>query len=294
MSLETTTAEITEQGGKLIGPFRAPKNLAASAKGSIHDDETAHKLGFRGGTVAGSIHMEQFPPILIRAFGNAWWETGSLSCYFRNATLHEERVRPIVEVPTRATDIQVPVWMERDDGLQVLEGTASVGDPGEPTALRRRLANLAPRGETRILAHLEPGLTTERFPARFSLEEHRARLEATTEPLEWYTGDSPWGGPIVNPGMAVTILRAAERGIPMRENRAVGLFGAIEVRFLAGPVFAERDYECAARLLAVGETPRSEYLWYESTLYEGDRGVAAMIMMLRFMKGSSELWASNQ
>lgn len=291
MSLEAASAEIIEQGGKLIGPFRAPVNLAASAKGSIHDDETAQKLGFRGGTVAGSIHMEQFPPILMRAFGNEWWETGSLSCYFRNATLHGERVRPIVEVPGRRTNVQVPVWMERDDGMLVLEGTASVGEPGEPTALRQRLANVAPRGETRILAHLEPGLKTGRYPARYSLDANKARLEATTEPLEWYTGDSPWGGPIVNPGMAVTILRSAERGIPMREHKAVGLFGAIEVRYLAGPIFAERDYECSAELLAVGESPRSEYLWYESTLYEGERAIAAMIMMLRFMKGSSELWA---
>lgn len=290
MSLEATTGEIIETNGKLIGPFRAPQNLAASARGSIHDDDTAQKLGFRGGTVAGSIHMEQFPPILMRAFGQRWWETGSLSCYFRNATLHGERVRPIVEVPPTTGDSQVSVWMERDDGMQVLEGTASVGNPAQPSAIRQRLANLAPRGDTRILAHLDPGLKTPRFKVRYSLDDNRARLEATTEPLDWYTGDSPWGGPIVNPGMAVTILRAAERGIPMRENKAVGLFGGIEVRFHAGPVFAERDYECSAELLAVGETPRSEYLWYESTLHEGATPVASMVMMLRFMKASSGLW----
>ena len=73
--------------------------------------------------------MEQFPPILVRAFGERWFETGSLSCYFRNATIDNEAVRPIAqEPPRRADDAQVKIWMERDDGMQVLEGTASVGD----------------------------------------------------------------------------------------------------------------------------------------------------------------------
>ena len=78
----TTThpeAEITERDGTLVGPYRRPRNLSINVRGSIHDDATAQKLGFRGGTVAGSIHMEQFPPVLVRAFGQRWFETGSLS-----------------------------------------------------------------------------------------------------------------------------------------------------------------------------------------------------------------------
>ena len=48
-----------------ISEFRKPRNSAAEVKGSIHDDATASKLGFRGGTVAGSIHMDQFVPGLL-------------------------------------------------------------------------------------------------------------------------------------------------------------------------------------------------------------------------------------
>ena len=55
-----------EQDGVLVGPIRAPKNSASHlGAGSIHDDATAQKLGFRGGTVAGSLHMEQFPPLAL-------------------------------------------------------------------------------------------------------------------------------------------------------------------------------------------------------------------------------------
>jgi hypothetical protein len=61
--------------------------------GSIHDDETATALGFRGGTVAGSVHLDQFPPLLLQAFGQPWFETGSLSLYFRHATTDGESVK---------------------------------------------------------------------------------------------------------------------------------------------------------------------------------------------------------
>ena len=79
----------------ITGPVRTPRNLAANVTGSIHDDATATALGFRGGTVAGSIHMDQFPPLLLDAFGPRWFETGSLSLYFRTATTDGEPVRAL-------------------------------------------------------------------------------------------------------------------------------------------------------------------------------------------------------
>ena len=144
------TSEIIERSGVLIGPLRTPRNLEGRDPSSIHNDETARKLGFRGGTVAGSFHMEQFPPILLRAFGERWFERGGLSCYFRNATTDGEAVRTLAQPPASdAADAQINVWMERDDGTQVLEGTASVGAPAEPSLLRRKLAEPREAGELR-------------------------------------------------------------------------------------------------------------------------------------------------
>jgi hypothetical protein len=60
----------------LIGPVRRPHNRYLELPGSIHNNEVASKLGFRGGTVAG-VHMDQFVPLLLDAFGPAWFETGS-------------------------------------------------------------------------------------------------------------------------------------------------------------------------------------------------------------------------
>ena len=51
----------------ITGPIWAARNWSADeGEGSIHDDATASKLGFRGGTVAGDIHMNQFPPVLVK------------------------------------------------------------------------------------------------------------------------------------------------------------------------------------------------------------------------------------
>ena len=51
----------------LSSELREARNGALEQRGSIHDDATATKLGFRGGTVAGSVHMDQFPPLLLRS-----------------------------------------------------------------------------------------------------------------------------------------------------------------------------------------------------------------------------------
>ena len=292
MTTTHSEAEIMERDGTLIGPYRRPRNLSINVRGSIHDDATAQKLGFRGGTVAGSIHMEQFPPVLVRAFGQRWFENGSLSTYFRNATTDGEAVRAFAKTPAPdARDAQIDIWMERDDGMRILEGTASIGDPPEPSMLRRKLAESREVGEQRILAALQLGQLGEPVPVRLKSEDACPRLDVITEPLDWYTGASPWGGAIVNPGLVVHMMVSVQRRMRLPAD-AVGLYGAIEVRHLAGPVFAEREYEVSGTILAIGQTPKTEYLWYETLMRDPSdkREVASMLMMLRYMKASSPLW----
>lgn len=284
---------IEQRDGVLIGPIRRPRNLASTQRGSIHDDATAQKLGFRGGTVAGSIHMEQFPPLLVRVFGEGWFETGSLSTYFRNATTDGEPVRASVGVVQRgATDAQVPVRMERDDGTLVLEGTASIGTPEEPSMIARKLAEPREGGELRILREIQPGTELTPVQARLRREDVERRLAVITEPMPWYEGDSPWGGAIANPGLVVHLMTQIQPSMHLRRGGSVGLYGGIEVRHLRGPVFIERDYEIAGTILGVGQTPKTEYVWYEARALDATDGlhVATMTMMLRFMKASSALW----
>lgn len=293
-SKHTSASQTIEREGWLVGPYRRPRNLSSGERGSIHDDGVAKKLGFRGGTVAGSIHMEQFPPLLMQTFGERWFETGSLSLYFRNATIDNEPVRACVQRSPVADDSQIDVAMEKEDGTVVLEGTASIGDPRDPSMLRRKLDEPRDAGELRILSELEPG-DLAAVQTRLTRDAVAARAKAATEPLDWYTKDSPWGAPIVSPTMVVHMMVNVQRSMHLRRDGAVGLYGAIEVRHLNGPVFVERDYNVSGKILSLGTTPKTEYMWYETLMTDAATGseIASMLMMLRFMKASSPLWGAK-
>ena len=73
----------------VTGPLWAARNWNINdGEGSIHDDETAAVLGFRGGTVAGDIHMNQFPPVLIKIFGNEWFDGIACWCFHHTRLNH--------------------------------------------------------------------------------------------------------------------------------------------------------------------------------------------------------------
>jgi hypothetical protein len=284
------TTEIELRDHVFVGPLRRSENNARNVKDSIHDDATATKLGFRGGTVAGSIHLELFPPLLLKAFGRRWFERGTISIYFLNATTDREPVRAFLkEPPHDATDAQVDIWIERDDGMRVAEGTASVGTPEQPSALMRRPLDRFDPGELRILGGLKVGDRFNDCDAFLKKEAMTERMKVITEAMEWYTMPSPWGGSIATPATMVQLLYSQSIAT-LREKlgRAVGLFGAIELRNINGPVMVERPYRVGGSIVALGQSPRTEYMWFETALSEKDgQRVAEMRMLLRFMKASS-------
>jgi hypothetical protein len=278
--------------GVIAGPVRRPRNLAASIVGSIHDDATAAAFGFRGGTVAGSVHMDQFPPLLLEAFGQRWFETGSLSLYFRHATTDGEPVQAFVGRPAAGEPApQVRAWATAGNDSLVAEGTASAGQPPAPSALRSRDLRPAEPAELRILSQLKPGGVLGELSQAPDAVRQRSIISqgAMTEPLGWYTGTSPWGGPIASPsavvGLLYTKLLAATK---QAMGQHVGLFGAIEIRFRSGPVLLDRSYRVTGEIVALSQTPKTEVLWFDSRAFD-DHGTltAEMRMMLRQLKQSS-------
>jgi hypothetical protein len=282
----------------LAGPVRRPRNLAAGVAGSIHDDATATALGFRGGTVAGSIHMDQFPPLALRAFGSGWFEDGSLSLYFRHATTDGEQVRAFMERPPRERDVQTGAWATTSNDVVVAEGTAGRGHPAETTALRARDMRPVDPAQLRILAGFKPGAVLGDVTLRPDGERQRRRISqhGMTEPLDWYTGPSPWGGPIAAPSVVVDLLYARlleDAKASMGEH--VGLFGAIEIQFRSGPVLLDSRYRITGEVVAVSQTPKTEVMWFDSRAYDASGElVADMRMMLRQLKQSSPLYPAHE
>ena len=303
--LEPTHPTVTEvEPGVLAGPPRNVINPDHEAgEGSIHDDATAQKVGFRGGTVAGSYHLNLFPPLALEAFGPRWFERGSLSIYFRNATIDREPVRAYVRKPKGLADEQVDAWALREDGLLVLEGTLAVGAPGEPPALQRIDLDAIDGAGLRILAGIRKGDLIPEQGLMVSSDYFDSRLATAAEVLPWNLPEpagssglarSPWGeGRVLTPqGMENLLYRPAVESIRKRVNKSVGLFGAIELRAVNGPAFADTPYVVYGKVLAVGQSPQTEFFWYET--YADDtagRRVCEMRMLLRFMKASSPLYA---
>ena len=296
------TSEIHEVDGYLVGPERTPRNRARSGSegrpvraNNIHDDATAQHLGFRGGTIAGSVHLDQFPPVLIAAFGERWFAEGSISLLFRNATVDAEAVTAMVRLPDGPSP-QVEARMERHDKMLVAEGTAGVGAGTEPTYLHGIDLRPSPPEELRMLAGIEAGAPLSSRSFTVDSAEQRSRIEAgaMTEPLAWYVGESPWGPPIVNPSSIVQLIRNGPADFGREIADAVGLFGAIELRFSSGPLRCDTAYEVGGEIAAVGASPKTEYVWYDSRATGPDGNVAvSMRMQLRWMKASSPLYSEG-
>jgi hypothetical protein len=239
--------------------------------------------------------MDPFAPLLVEAFGPRWFETGSLSLYFRNGTIEGDPVQAIVERPTvSGADLQVRAWMIEPDGTVVAEGTGSVGNPSEPTAVYARDVRPMDPELLRILRNVHPGDRLGDLETQLASDEQRQLVEEQliAEPLAWYTEASPWGGPIAAPSAVVRLLfKELTAPLIAAQGPRVGLFGAIEIRFVSGPVHLDRIYNVSGEVVAVGETPKTEVLWFDSWASDSDgQQVARMRMMLRQMKAASPFY----
>ncbi len=275
------------------GPLWAARNWSADAgAGSIHDDETAENLGFRGGTVAGDIHMNQFPPLLVQVYGNSWFEQGHIALNFRNATVDREKVQVFGERP-QGPAAQTRVWMEREDGMLVCEGSAGVGS-NAPSALRDLDYRPCDPAELRILRKVQPGMSLGEYDVVASTDKQFERYDNNliSDPLSWYRHESPWGGPIAAPCTVLEFLwgSAMIELAPLVE-KAVSLFGAMEISFSKGPMLMDKEYHISTSVVCVGHSPKTEYVWYEQQAFDqaGDL-VVTLLMQSRALKDSSPLY----
>jgi len=275
----------------ITGEWRRPVNTAAHQKGGIHDDDTATDLGFRGGTVAGAIHMEQFPPLLLEMFGADFWQTGTLSMYFRSATVDREPVRCLTTEPKRVGNIRrTNVWMEKEDGTIVASGTASCGGHDEKSELRRKLESIRPISELRILKNLEVGARCEDQRCFVENSFLDAQLGVITEPLSCYKTSNEFSGRVLPVTQVVRAFDPPEVALITEvEPPFVGLYGAIEIEFINGPVLAETEYKGSGEIVGLSDSPQTEILWRDSILMT-DKPIARMLKMDRLMKNSSPLW----
>ena len=292
---------ITETPEAIAGPWRRPHQMLYAqvyeSHASIHDDATAQKLGFQGGTIEGPTHFSQFAPLCVSAWGNAWFETGCISAHYRNPSFEGEEVQAILARPA-AGQRQYAIQMVKRDGTEVLRGTASVGDDKLPTALDQRLTELKPLADPVILRDIKVGMKTKRQIVRMDFDQNMGelypfsladKLKVITEPSRFYTGaGNPWGHQIIPIEMLSVLFqyRAKEDRLPVK-GPAVGLFADQEIRLLRGPLFAGQDYQTEREVVALGGSRRTESLWVRTSVFASDNSpVATMLLNLASIKDS--------
>ncbi|MDR3506850.1 MAG: hypothetical protein P4L64_03025, partial [Caulobacteraceae bacterium] len=104
MTKTAFTTPIEDLGEAIAGPWRGPRQMLAAqeydAHASIHDDATAQKLGFKGGTIEGPTHFSQFSPLGEALWGQRWFAEGCLSAHYRSPVFEGEEVRANIAKPT--------------------------------------------------------------------------------------------------------------------------------------------------------------------------------------------------
>jgi hypothetical protein len=303
---------IQDSGGELIGPLRAPRQMLAAQQydnhTSIHDDATAQKLGFKGGTIEGPTHFSQFAPLCVAVWGPRWLAEGCLSAHYRNPCFDGEKVRAYLTKPAPGTT-SASIRMLREDGVEILRGTASIGADNPPSALELRIAELAPPETLLILRDLRPGMRTNRIAVRMDAGQHMGelypfsladKLEVITEHSPWYTShgaqSSPWGRAIIPFEMVSVLLGYARdpHALPVR-GPVVGLFADQEIRMINGPLFVGESYEIDREVVALSGSRRTESMWMRTRVFRPgeDAVLATMLLNAAYLKDSYANYAAE-
>ena len=318
MTWKSFDTPITEADDVLVGPWRTPQQMLAAQQydehASIHDDSTAQRLGFQGGTIEGPTHFSQFAPLCEHLWGRAWFETGCISAHYRHPSFAGEEVQAIVTKPVGQQN-QVSIRMAKRDGTQVLRGSASVGTHSPPSALDLRLAELKPLPDPVVLRDVKVGMTTRRQSVRMNPDQNmgalypfslRQKLEAITEFSSLYepaAAENPWARAVIPMEMLSVLFqyRSHEDQLPIR-GPAIGLFADQEIRLLRGPLFAGMDYEIEREVVAITASRRTESVWLRTKVFAADTSAPIATMLLNsaivkesyapYLKEHAELYRS--
>ena len=271
----------------IAGPLRSPAQMlhdqSYDGHKSIHDDDTADRLGFRAGPIEGPTHFSQFDPPCVEAFGQEWHANGCISAHFRNMVVEGERCRAFLK---KRSDSIADIRMEKEDGTEVLAGTASIGTADE-TALRARLGAVRPLEAKIIMRDVEVGLTSPRMPIHMHANQHMGdlypftleqKLEKISErPIEADAAKD--AAPIIPMEMISVLAHYTANGFPVR-GPVVGLFADLEIRVIDGPLRSDEEYEVEKEVVALSGSRRTESLWVESRIYRSGADTPCAIVLL--------------
>ncbi len=278
------------------GPYRKPAQMLANqtyaGHKSVHDEESAAKLGLAGAPIEGPTHFSQFEPLAAALWGDRWFSNGCISAHFQTMVIEGEEVRAQLTLPNLgATTARIDAI--KADATPVLTGTASIGPDHGQTELSARLATAKSReiAKLYVIDQLTIGL---RGPAddgaMINFDTHlgnlypftlREKLASITEKVSYHTdgAQTPWGGPVVPFEMLSVLVSSfsTKTGIVVRQP-SVGLFIDLEVKMVNGPVLVGHPYRVEWEIVALGSSRKTESYWTRFSLFDEQTTVAEVLL----------------
>jgi hypothetical protein len=292
-----TTAPVRSDTEIVVrGPYRKPAQMLANqtyaGHKSVHDGESAAKLGLAGAPIEGPTHFSQFEPLAAALWGDRWFSHGCISAHFQNMVIEGEEVQAHLTLPSLgATTARIDA--NKADATPVLTGTASIGPDHGESELSARLATAKSREVAKlyVIDQLTIGLrgpsddtAMMEFDTNlgnlypFTLRE---KLASITEQVSYHEdgAQTPWGGPVVPLEMLSVLVSSfsTKTGIVVRQP-SVGLFIDLEVKMVNGPVLVGNPYRVEWEIVALGSSRKTESYWTRFTLLDRETTVAEVLL----------------
>jgi hypothetical protein len=249
------------------------ENWGSVLTGSIHDNERARDFGFRRGPVSGQSVALLVEQAIIQFFGKAWFEGGWHDMKFIAATYDDEPVRVVLsEDGGRGYALAV---LAPDDRL-TCAGRVGLGvePPWDASADGARAGRAYPSSV------IGTSLGSFEFTPGRSVVD---RALAPSLSIPWFTGPSPFGGPLMSANGALPATRHGMAKLASDGAREPGMNGGMAM-VVERPVLLDQPYRADLVLVDKGESGRT---WFRTVgfelFHEGER--------CAFGRHTSKSWA---
>jgi hypothetical protein len=120
----------TDVAAKLPTLRILPRNSASESKGSIHDDEKAREMGYKGGLVPGVTVLGYMSRLMQETFGERWQSGSTFAGRLRRPVYEGAEVSvegTVIEAPASANGNTVTVELKVIDADGVVAAFAQAG-----------------------------------------------------------------------------------------------------------------------------------------------------------------------
>lgn len=239
------------------GVWRRLANISAGRKGSIHDDDAARGMGFRGGFVPGSTVGQAAMPAILDRYGQQWMEGGWYSFKFVRPVYIDEEVR---EVAAPVPDFDgIALRVEARDGRLCCDGSAGLGATAPWDA-----AEDGVHGADEVFPQMVLGTPCPDAELIVQPDDVTPMLDAAGDETEWYGDESPWGGGLIPPERLMNAALQASRDqiITGDEVRNPGMWAEHSLA-VERPMFLGQRYTLTEHLADKGLSGRTAFVAYQ-------------------------------